>query len=91
MILRITRTFPRKKYNGIGLGSYYLQKYSKEVNIIFTKKINSKYFSINKKNRLIEIQYNDLKFGENNLFNFLFILISKIYGEFVYFFNIYFY
>lgn len=91
MILRITRTFPRKKYNGIGLGSYYLQKFSKEVNIIFTKKINSKYFSINKKNRLIEIQYNDLKFGKKNFFNFLFILISKIYGEFVYFFNIYFY
>lgn len=88
MILRITRTFPRIKYNGIGLSSYYLQKFSKEKNFIFTKKINSRIFKLNKKNRLWQIHYKDLKFKEKNTFSFIFIFFSKIYGEVVFLLNI---
>ena len=91
MIIRIARTFPRKKFNGIGLSAYYLQKFSNKKNIIFTKKIKSKIFKIRENNELIEIDYQDLKFGETYSLNLILILISKIYGEINFFFKIYFY
>jgi glycosyltransferase involved in cell wall biosynthesis len=91
LILRITRTFPRNKFNGIGLSSYYLQKFSKEPNLIFTKKINSKPIAIGKKNLLKEIDYQDFGFKKNNNFSILYIILSKIYGELIYFLNIFFF
>jgi glycosyltransferase involved in cell wall biosynthesis len=90
LIIRIARTFPRKRYNGIGLSAYYLQKLSNQKNIIFTKKLSSKYFKLKKKNHLIEIDYKDLNFSETNGFNFILILLSKIYGELNFFLKIYF-
>ena len=78
MIIRIARTFPRKKFIGIGLSAYYLQKFSNKKNIIFTKKIKSKIFKIRENNELIEIDYQDLKFGETYSLNLILILISKI-------------
>ena len=90
MIIRIARTFPRKRYNGIGLSAYYLQKLSNQKNIIFTKKLNSKHFKLKKNNHLIEIDYKDLKFSETNGLNFILILFSKIYGELNFFLKIYF-
>ena len=89
MILRLTRTFPRNKFNGVGLSAYYLQKFSNKRNIIFTKKINSKILKLKKKNVLIEIDYKDLKFNQKNVINFIPILITKIYGEIIFFTKIY--
>ena len=60
--------------------------------ILFSqKKIKSKIFKIRENNELIEIDYQDLKFGETYSLNLILILISKIYGEITFFFKIYFY
>ncbi len=90
MIIRLCRTFPRKDYPGIGLHCYNFSKFIDHQTIIFTKKIDSPPVDIPKNAKLIEIDYSDLSFNrkEESLLRIFLIILSKIWGEFIFSFNV---
>lgn len=93
MILRISRTYPRKKQQGIGLHCYYYTKYIKLPTVIFTKKINDQITDLPQNASVYEINYRDIKFDKlnENYFKLILIIFTKIYGELIYFYKIFFF
>lgn len=83
LIVRLSRTFPRVKFPGIGLHAYYFSKYINIPTIVFTKHIDNSPLDIPDNVVLEEISYKDLSFSKEkeNIFRLIFILLSKVFGE----------
>lgn len=93
MILRISRTYPRVHQQGIGLHCYFFSKSINVKTVIFTKKIDDKFYDVPKNVTINEINYSDIKFPDFdvNFKSLLIILITKFYGEIIFFINIFIY
>lgn len=77
-VLRITRTFPSKKFPNVGLQTFILSKYSTYKSIIFVKKSKNKLLK-NPKFYLNEISFSEYSLSKKNysLIEFLLSLITK--------------
>ena len=87
-IIRICRTWPTEKFNGIGLHAFYYSKYIDIPTKIFLKDSDYKEKPIYLKNVSFEkIKYNDLliKKEKTNKILLFFILLTKVRGEIIMF------
>ena len=89
-IIRLCRTFPRIDSPGAGLHCFNFSKYIKLQTLVFTKYSESPILSIPENAQVYEINYRDLSFKRKSesLLRLILILISKIWGELVFAYEI---
>lgn len=85
-VLRITRTFPGKKFPNIGLQTFILSKYSSYKSVIFVKKSKINLLK-NRKFDLNEISYNEYSLDKKkySYLEFLLSLLTKILANLKFF------
>lgn len=85
-IIRLSRTYPRVDYPGIGLHCYYFSRNIKKPTVIFTKQMDSSPVGIPENVDFQEIGYADLSFQREKEkgVRLLSILFSKFFGEIVF-------
>lgn len=85
-IVRLSRTYPRDNYPGIGLHCYNFSRYIDLPTIIFTKKMIGAPIDIPPNVDFQEIGYSDLSFKreKESVIRLFAIMASKIFGELVF-------
>ena len=79
-IIRICRTWPTKKFCGVGLHAYYYSKYIDIPTDVFVKDIDSNDMPLNLKNvSFIHVKYKDILLNKtNSKLQYFLILITKL-------------
>ena len=88
-IIRVCRTWPSKKFNGVGLHAYYYSKYIRIPTKVFVKDIKKENKPLLLKNvSLISVNYKDVLFKTKNVnkLKLFFISLTKLFGEILMFF-----
>ena len=87
-IIRICRTWPTKKFGGVGLHAYNYSKYVDIPTDVFVKDIDSNDIFLDLKNvSFIHVKYEDILLSRtNSKLKYFLILITKLKGEIKMFF-----
>ena len=90
-IIRICRTWPTKKFCGVGLHAYYYSKYIDIPTDVFVKDIDSNDMPLNLKNvSFIHVKYKDILLNKtNSKLQYFLILITKLKGEIIMFLRLF--